>query len=227
MERGRPRRPRCAAPAAEAPLTRIHAGHESGGHGYGAAPPLFSLVSDILPVLPEDGPPLLAAGGVVNGRQIASLLVLGVAGVVLGTRFLMTTESLYSDAQKQALVAAKSDMTVRTMAFDRARGTLQWPTGVDGRGLYNSTVRDAESGEVDMVVVHEKFRQGVRSSDPDRMLVWSGMGVGLISEIKGARVSFLTVPTVHRLIVCRRSSRSFTTTFYSGSSLVQSSRDNR
>lgn len=150
---------------------------------------MFTLVSSILAALPKDGPPLLAAGGVVNGRQIASLLVLGAAGVVLGTRFLMTPESLYSDAQKEALVAAKSDMTVRTMAFDRARGTLEWPAGVDGRGLYNNTVKDVDSG-VDVEIVKEKFQEGVRNSDPNRMLVWSGMGVGLISEIKGAKVSF-------------------------------------
>lgn len=123
----------------------------------------------------------------VNGSQIASFLVLGAAGVVLGTRFLMTPESLYNNAQKKALVAAKSDMTVRTMAFDRARGTLEWPAGVDGRGLYNSTVKDMDNG-VNVETVKAKFQEGVHNGDPDRMLVWSGMGVGLVSEIKGAQV---------------------------------------
>jgi len=131
----------------------------------------------------------LAAGGLVTGNQIASFLVLGAAGAVLGTRFLMTPESSYSDSQKKALVSAKSDMTVRTMAFDHARGTLDWPAGVDGRGLYNDTVKDVESG-VDIETVKEKFRAGVRDGDPDRMLVWSGMGVGLVSEIKSAQVGF-------------------------------------
>ncbi|KAG8220867.1 2-nitropropane dioxygenase [Butyriboletus roseoflavus] len=161
-------------------------GNESGGHGCGSAPPLFTLVSSIIAALPKDGPPLLAAGGLVNGSQVASLLVLGAAGAVLGTRFLMTPESLYSDAQKEALVAAKSDMTVRTMAFDRARGTLDWPAGVDGRGLYNNTVKDMDGG-IDINTVKEKFEQGVRDGDPDRMLVWSGMGVGLVSEVKSAK----------------------------------------
>jgi len=77
-------------------------GNESGGHGYGSAPPLFTLVSSLLTVLPKGGPPLLAAGGLVTGRQVASFLVLGAAGAVLGTRFLMTPESLYSDAQKKS-----------------------------------------------------------------------------------------------------------------------------
>jgi len=160
-------------------------GNESGGHGYRSAPPLFTLVSSILAVLPKGGPPLLAAGGLVTGNQVASFLVLGAAGAVLGTRFLMTPESLYSDAQKKALVAAKSDMTVRTTAFDRVRGTLGWPAGIDGRGLYNDTVKDVDNG-VDIETVKEKFQAGVRDGDPERMLVWSGIGVGLVSEIKGA-----------------------------------------
>ena len=101
----------------------------------------------------------------------------------------MTPESLYSDAQKKALVAAKFDMTVRTMAFDLARGTLGWPAGVDGRAIYNDTVKDVDDG-VDIEIVKEKFQAGVRDGNPDRMLVWSGMGVGLVSEIKDAEVSF-------------------------------------
>ncbi|KAF8141704.1 2-nitropropane dioxygenase [Boletus edulis] len=160
-------------------------GNESGGHGYGSAPPLFTLVSSILAALPTGGPPVLAAGGLMTGSQVASFLVLGAAGAVLGTRFLMTPESLYSDAQKKALVAAKHDMTVRTMAFDHARGTLDWPAGVDGRGLYNNTVKDMDNG-VDVETVKVKFEAGVRDGDPGRMLVWSGMGVGLVSEIKSA-----------------------------------------
>ncbi|KIJ20788.1 hypothetical protein PAXINDRAFT_178408 [Paxillus involutus ATCC 200175] len=161
-------------------------GNESGGHGHGSAPPLLTLVPSILAVLPKDGPPLLAAGGLVTGGQIASLLVLGASGVVLGTRFLATPESQYTDVQKKALVAARSSATVRTLAFDRARGTMDWPTGVDGRGLYNSTVKDLDSG-VDIEIVKAKFDEGVRSGDTDRMLVWSGTGVGLISEIKSAK----------------------------------------
>ncbi|KAF9221412.1 2-nitropropane dioxygenase [Gyrodon lividus] len=182
-------------PSVEEALVAIHKwkvdvlvaqGNESGGHGYGSAPPLLTLVPSILAVLPKDGPPLLAAGGLVTGSQVASLLVLGAAGVVLGTRFLATHESQYTDAQKKALVVAKSGATVRTLAFDLARGTLDWPTGVDGRGLYNSTVQDLDNG-VDIHLVKEKFNEGVRNGDADRMLVWSGTAVGLISDIKSAK----------------------------------------
>lgn len=164
----------------------IAQGNESGGHGYRAAPPILTLVPSILHALPDGAPPLLAAGGMSDGRHVASLLTLGADGVVLGTRFLATTESLYTEAQKRALVAAKSGSTVRTMAFDRARGTLEWPAGIDGRALYNSTVKDMEEG-VDIHVVKEKFKKGVQDGDPDRMLVWAGSGVDLISRVSSAK----------------------------------------
>lgn len=175
-------------------------GNESGGHGYGSAPPLLTLIPSILQCLREDAPPLLAAGGLNNGCHIAALLALGAAGAVLGTRFLATPESLYTNPQKNALITAKSESTIRTMAFDRARGTQDWPAGVDGRALYNNTVKDLDEG-ADISVVREKFKKSVSEGDPDRMLVWAGTGVGLISEIKDARavVQELHHDTVERL----------------------------
>lgn len=168
----------------------LDVGNEAGGHGYSAAPPLLTLIPSILLALPSDGPPVLAAGGLSSGQHVAALLTLGAAGAVLGTRFLATPESLYSPVQKHALVAAPCEpasTTVRTMAFDRVRGTVEWPAGVDGRALHNSTVSELDAG-VDIDVVRERYTRGSREGDPDRMLVWAGTGVGLISEIKDARV---------------------------------------
>ena len=96
----------------------------------------------ILPLIisslsPENTPPIVAAGGVATGAQIASLLVLGASGVALGTRFLLSPESLYSDIQRHALISADSSLSVRTLAFDLVRDTLGWPKGIDGRALRN------------------------------------------------------------------------------------------
>lgn len=99
-----------------------------------------SLIASILSVVPANGPAVIGAGGLATGRHVAELLGLGAAGAVLGTRFLLTPESLYSDAHKQALVAAGSSSSVRSMAFDQARGTLGWPSGVNGRGLHNGGI---------------------------------------------------------------------------------------
>lgn len=131
--------------------------------------------------------PILAAGGLSNGAHVASFLTLGASGAVLGTRFLLTPESRYTTAQKQALLAATNSSTVRTLTFDRARGTLEWPCGVDGRALFNDTVKDDNNG-VSIASIKEKFIEGVAKDDANRMLVWAGTGVGLMTEIKDAKV---------------------------------------
>jgi nitronate monooxygenase len=100
----------------------------------------------------------------------------------------LTPESLYTDAQRQALLAAKDSSTVRTLAFDRARGTLGWPNGVDGRALFNDTVKDDDNG-VSIDEVKKNFAEGVAKGDANRMLVWAGTGVSLMTEVKDAKVS--------------------------------------
>ena len=108
--------------------------------------PLMTLLPLIMSVIPpENSPPIVAAGGVAIGVQIASLLTLGASGVVLGTRFLLSPESLYSDIQRRALISAGSASSVRTMAFDHVRDTLGWPKGVDGRALRNGVFYSSSS----------------------------------------------------------------------------------
>ena len=97
----------------------------------------MTLLPVILSAIPPDGPLVLAAGGMATGAHVAAVLALGASGAVLGTRFLLTPESLYTDTQKKALADADSRSTTRTMAFDYARGTIGWPDGIDGRGLRN------------------------------------------------------------------------------------------
>ncbi|KAF8196648.1 2-nitropropane dioxygenase [Mycena galopus ATCC 62051] len=161
-------------------------GVESGGHGAGYALPLQNLLPLILAALPADSPPVLAAGGLANGAHMASVLTLGAAGAVFGTRFLLAPESLYSDVQRKALVSAGSEMSVRSMAWDHARETLGWPKGVDGRGLRNGTVEDFENG-LDMEVLKKKFREGVEKQDPERIIIWGGTGVGQMNRIQPAK----------------------------------------
>jgi len=99
---------------------------------------------------------------------------------------LVAPESLYTDAQRKALVQASGNPTVRTMAFDHARGTLGWPEGVDGRALRNATVDDFDAG-VDKDIIKTKFLESSQRQDPARMLVWAGTGVTLISQVQPAK----------------------------------------
>ncbi|KAI0788826.1 2-nitropropane dioxygenase [Abortiporus biennis] len=172
-------------------------GIEAGGHGGSYAPSTFSLVSTLLTTLPPGGPPIIATGGLSNGTQVAALLTLGAAGAAFGTRFLLTPESDYTDLQKDTLLKADAKSTVRTLGFDHARNTLGWPQGIDGRGIRNELIEDYENG-VDVNLLREKLRDGVKAGDPSRMVVWAGQGVGEMKEIVKAEV---LVHEIHKALV--------------------------
>lgn len=170
-------------------------GNEAGGHGMGSTPSLSAVlplvkerITSMAPSNPSGQlPPLLGAGGIMTGAQVASVLAQGGDGVVLGTRLLLTPEADYTDAQKKVLQDAGPASTKRTMAFDEARGTLGWPEGVDGRGVINDTVNDFEKGSgqssEDRRAVYKKAEQ---QGDTKRIVTWAGTGVGLVNEIKPA-----------------------------------------
>lgn len=155
-------------------------GIEAGGHGGAEAPPLAQLVTAVLAAIP-DGPPVLAAGGVATGAQVASLLTLGASGVVAGTRFLYTHECQYSAAMKEVLIEAGLNATARGMAFDEVTGLMGWPENVDGRAIANSILDDEVKG-LGLEERVKRYDEGKAKGEKDRLVVWAGVGVGLTSE---------------------------------------------
>ncbi|TFY78067.1 hypothetical protein EWM64_g5947 [Hericium alpestre] len=162
-------------------------GNESGGHGYAAAPSLVTLLSQITTALSkETAPPLLAAGGIMNGSQAAAYLTLGAGGAVLGTRFLLTPEAQCPEPRKHAILTAKTDSSVRSGVFDVVNNTLGWPAGVDGRGLRIPAVQKVADG-ADIGDVKKEFADGAQKGDPQAMVIYAGTGVGLVKEVKPAK----------------------------------------
>ena len=88
-------------------------GVEAGGHVRGSTP-LRTLLPQVLDAVDV---PVLAAGGIPDGRSLAEVVAMGAAGARIGTRFLATTESGAHPAYKQAVVDAVGDCTVVTDAF--------------------------------------------------------------------------------------------------------------
>ncbi|KAI0349637.1 NPD-domain-containing protein [Trametes cingulata] len=165
----------------------IAQGSEAGGHGGAAAPSTMVILSELLAALPkENTPPVLAAGGISNGFQVAAYLTAGAAGAVLGTRFALTPESPYPDANKAAIQTAKSTDTIRTMALDWAWNIYSWPEWINGRGIRTKIVDDIEAG-VDHKTVQARHAKAVETNDVDYMVTWCGQGVSLIQEIKPAK----------------------------------------
>ncbi|KAJ7477179.1 2-nitropropane dioxygenase [Mycena galericulata] len=156
-------------------------GIEAGGHGGSDAPPLFSLLQEVLDDKP--GPLILAAGGIFTGAQIAALLTMGADGVVLGTRFLLTPECGWSAAKKDVLSNADIGATVRTLAFDDVNRTNKWPPKHDGRAIANRIMDDFNAG-MSLEERLKKFDESAASGDRSRLIVWAGAGTGLTNDIK-------------------------------------------
>ena len=105
-------------------------GVEAGGHVCSTVGTMVLLPAVVDAVAPL---PVIAAGGIADGRGLAAVLALGGAGAWIGTRFLATPEGDAHDDWKRRIVAARETDTVYTQLFD-----IGWPRAPH-RVLRNST----------------------------------------------------------------------------------------
>lgn len=110
----------------------IAQGVEAGGHVRGERP-LHELVPEIVT---ETALPVLAAGGLADGADLATVLSLGAQCAVFGTAMIVTPESFAHSYHKQHLTEAGDEGTVLTDAFH-----INWPRGAKVRVLANSVTR--------------------------------------------------------------------------------------
>jgi nitronate monooxygenase len=160
-------------------------GTEAGGHGAGRATlPLVPAVVDV--VAPT---PVVAAGGIADGRGLAAALMLGAHGALIGTRFFASVEALGEDRAKQRIVAAHGNETIRTRVFDLVR-KLDWPATNTGRALRNRFTERWDGREGDLATAIEvesaAYREAARAGEYDTAVVWAGEGVDLIKQVEGA-----------------------------------------
>ena len=160
-------------------------GTEAGGHGATRAtlPLVPAVVGAVAPT------PVLAAGGIADGRGLAAALMLGAQGVLMGTRFYAATESLGHWRAKEHIVAAKGKDTRRTRVFDVVRGH-EWPDPYTGRALHNRYLERWEGREealaAELDTEGRAFQEAVSKGDFETAMVWAGEAVDLIVEVKGA-----------------------------------------
>jgi NAD(P)H-dependent flavin oxidoreductase YrpB (nitropropane dioxygenase family) len=109
-------------------------GGEGGGHTGPVATTL--LLPSVLDAVKDSGIPVIAAGGFFDGRGLAAALSYGAAGVAMGTRFLLTSDSTVPDAVKQRYLDSALDGTVVTRRVD----------GMPHRVLRTGLVEKLESG---------------------------------------------------------------------------------
>jgi nitronate monooxygenase len=159
-------------------------GTEAGGHG--AARALFALLPAVVDAVHPI--PVLAAGGICDGRGLAAALALGACGALTGTRFYATEESLAPPAAKARVVQGAGDQTVRTRVFDIARG-IDWPAPFTGRALQNAFTgrwHGRESELAEDSVAFDSYAKASQTGDFDTAVVWAGEGVDLVRDIAPA-----------------------------------------
>lgn len=157
-------------------------GAEGGGHGIARS--TFPLVPAIVDA--ARGIPVVAAGGIADGRGLAAALMLGADGVLVGTRFYATEEAAGSAGAKDRIVAASGDKTVRGILFDIARRNV-WPAPYCGRVLRNSFSERWRGREAELLQRQDdeapRYAKARAENDFDTAAVIAGEAVDLITEI--------------------------------------------
>jgi nitronate monooxygenase len=172
--------------AAEAGVDAIIAqGTEAGGHtGVAGTLALLPAVVDAVGDIP-----VVAAGGIADGRGLAAVLMLGAAGASLGTRFVASDEWGGGAWEQRAVLAAGADDTIRTAVYDQVRGAT-FPAGIADRVLRNpfNTTWDGRTAEIGarLADLQRELEAGAQAQDPGVADISAGVATGLIRSLEPA-----------------------------------------
>lgn len=185
------------APEDERSLTTSQ-GIDAGGHGYEKGAGIISLLPEVIDALDEAGNghiPVVAAGGIADGRAAAAALTLGAQGVVMGTRFLSAFETNVHPEYRKAILAAKDggQCTVRSKLFDELRGPNMWPELYDGRSFRVQSFKEHCEG-VHIDEIRDRYSDAIKDESrgfaedlSGRAATWVGTGVGLVRQAQSAK----------------------------------------
>lgn len=175
----------------------IAQGWEAGGHIRGEVSTLALVPAVVDAVAPV---PVVAAGGIADGRAVAAALALGAAGVMLGTRFVVCDEANSHASYRQAVIRATEDDTVYTTLFDGGWGdaphrVLKNPTYEAWRmaGCPSPGQRPGEQEIVSRAPTGReipRYDSDAPTADveghPEEQALYAGQGAAIIRDCKGA-----------------------------------------
>src|ERR671939_473291 len=168
----------------------IAQGSEAGGQGMplgvGAMALIPQVVDAVVPV------PVLAAGGVADGRGLAAALVLGAQGANVGTRFLASEEASADEGWKRTILHSESEDVVR---FDAWEGIFP-PAGGGAyatvpRVLPTPFVREwsgrTEEARIETQRLRDEIRSAIRERTTHELLPFTGQTAGMVRDILPAK----------------------------------------
>ncbi|MEV6946458.1 nitronate monooxygenase [Streptomyces sp. NPDC051172] len=161
-------------------------GAEAGGHHKTQATlPLVPAVLDIT----GGTVPVVAAGGFADGRGLAAALALGADGVMMGTRFALTEESLGTPGFKTSLMSAATTDTVNTRAFDVVRG-IPWDTVYQARSVSNAFTRAWTGKDTELAArraeIEPEWTAAVARDDAAQRALFAGEVLDLVQDVRPA-----------------------------------------
>lgn len=127
--------------------------------------------------------PVIASGGIANGRGMAAALALGADGINMGTRFMTTQEAPIHDNIKQALVKGTERDT--TLIFRTLKNTARVFSNAVAVEVVNMERRPGGCSFADLkhLVAGARGREGLENGNIDNGLIWASMAIGLIDDI--------------------------------------------
>jgi len=161
-------------------------GTESGGHGARQGRSTLSFV----PVVADLAAPVpvLAAGGIADGRGVAAALCLGAAGALIGTRFQATAETLADPGAVKAIIEGCGDDTERSRVLDIARGS-RWPSKYPARTLRHPFLDQWRGREGELAAdpaARQAYQDGIARGDLPPQPVWASQAIDLINDLSPA-----------------------------------------
>ena len=164
-------------------------GAEAGGHrstfelGPAGEVPLVGTLALVPQVADAVDVPVVAAGGIVDGRGLVAALALGASGAQLGTRFLLARESGAFPAYRERLLTATEADTVVIRAF----------TGRPARSVRNKFIEECLRGgheplawPLQGVAADDVYKEAMSRGEPDLIPLFAGQGLRMLDEAKGA-----------------------------------------
>jgi enoyl-[acyl-carrier protein] reductase II len=166
----------------------IAQGEEAGGFGggIGSMALIPQVVDAVAPV------PVVAAGGIVDGRGLAAALVLGAAGVNIGTRFLAARETEVAEEWKQRIVGARSEDAVRALFAEKVFPPVG-PGGYEGlapRVLRTEWVDRYNADPGAVLAARDRLAadlvEAVKAGRGHELVPFTGQTAGMIDSIRPA-----------------------------------------
>jgi len=160
-------------------------GTEGGGHGARRGRSTLPFVPVVVDLAAPT--PVLAAGGIADGRGVAAALALGAAGALIGTRFQATAEALADPSVTKAILEGRGEDTERSTVLDIARGS-PWPSKYPARTLGHPFLDQWRGREAELAAdadARRAYQDGVARGDLPAP-VWASEAVDLINDMPSA-----------------------------------------